>query len=117
MLTSCNTVTDGGVTDITYDRFFLPSIEEMYGVPQIADVEGPYFPYWKTKTGWEAPNNAAISGRIIYALENQSSAQYCRLRSASRGNSYNAWYVNTTGNLSFGSASSASRCAPACVIS
>ena len=29
--TAANTVTDSGVTDTTYDYFFLPSLEQMYG--------------------------------------------------------------------------------------
>ena len=114
---AANTVTDGGVTDTMYDRFFLPSIEEMYGAPQASGIEGSYFPYWKDKTGLSTPSNAANNGRIIYALENQSSAQYCRLRSANRGISYSAWYVYAPGSLSYTSAHNAYRCAPACVIS
>ena len=111
-------MTDSGVTDTTVDKFWLPSIEEMYGAPQIADIEGPYFPYWKQKTGLENPSNDAVSGRIITAIENHNSAQACRLRSAHRGNSSNAWYVATAGNLSYyGYANGAYRCAPACVIS
>lgn len=115
--TSCNTVTDGGVTDTTVDKFWLPSIEEMYGAPQVADIEGPYFPYWKQKTGLENPSNDAVSGRIITAIENHNSAQTCRLRSAHRGYSYGAWLVTTAGYLNYTYASTAYGCAPACVIS
>ena len=114
---AANTVTDGGVTDVMYDRFFLPSVEEMYGSPQAAGIEGDYFPYWKTKTGLSAPNNAANNGRIITAIDNQSAAQNCRLRSAYRGYSYYAWLVNTSGSLNSYLAYTAYRCAPACVIS
>ena len=113
-----NTVTDGGVTDVMYDRFWLPSVEEVYGVPQAAGVEGNYFPYWKEKTGLSAPSNGNNNGRIIYGLENHSAAQYVRLRSASRGSANSAWYVSTTGSLnSNGAATLAYRAAPACVIS
>lgn len=112
-----NTVTDGGVTDTMYDRFFLPSVEEMYGAPQDAGVEGEFFPYWKDKTGLAAPGNAANSGRIIHGLENHNSAQYVRLRSANRGYAYYAWHVYTTGNLNYYIASTAYRSAPACAIS
>lgn len=114
---AANTVTDDGDTDIMYDRFWLPSIEEMYGVPQAADVENAYWPYWKTKTGLDAPNNAANSERIFYSLNAQSSAQTCRLRSAYRGYAYTAWNVNATGALNYGSANTSYRCAPACAIS
>lgn len=112
-----NTITDGGVTDVMYDRFWLPSVQEMYGVPQDAGIEGNYFPYWKEKTGLSAPSNGNNNGRIIYVLENHTSAQNVRLRSADRGYASNAWFVYTAGGLTYNSASSAFRAAPACVIS
>lgn len=114
---AANTVTDGGVTDVMFDRFWLPSIEEMYGAPQAEDVEGAYFPYWKTKTGLDAPSNAANNGRIITALNAQASAQPCRCRSALRGSASSAWNVYTTGSLFSYYAPYAYRCAPACAIS
>jgi len=112
-----NTVTDGGVTDTMYDKFWLPSIEEMYGSPQAAGIEGAYFPYWKTKTGLSAPSNSANSGRIQYALNAQTSAQTVRCRSAHRGLSYNAWYCNTSGELSYYNSALSGRSVPACAIS
>ena len=111
-----NTAADDGGVDVMYDQFFLPSVEEMYGVPQLADVEGEYFAYWKDATGLSEPSNAANTGRIITRLDNDS-AQYCRLRSAHRGNSYDAWIVLTTGALYSSTATYAYSCAPACVIS
>ena len=115
---AANTVTDGGATDVMYDRFFLPSVEEMFGDPQLANVEGPYFPYWKTKTGLTTRSNAANNGRIIYGVDNHSSAQPFRLRSASRGSAGSAWTVFTAGQLYNNNyAYYAYRCAPACVIS
>lgn len=120
--TSCNTVTDGGVTDITYDRFFLQSIEEVYGAPQIADIEGPYFPYWKQITGLENPSNGSSSdtnnARKIRRVNNPAgSAAHVRLRSAYRGNSYNAWIVSTGGYLGSNYAGYSYAALPACVIS
>lgn len=115
---AANTVTDGGVTDVMYDKFWLPSIEEMYGNPQAAGVEGAYLPYVKTKTGLSAPSNAANSGRIQYALNAQTSAQTVRCRSAYRGNSYSTWLCNTSGELSAGYYSASSyRSVLACAIS
>lgn len=111
-----NTITDGGGVDVMHDKFFLPSLEEVYGVPQLADVEGPYLPYWKDITGLSAPNNAANTGRVIVDVANNQ-AQYCRLRSATRGNSATAWHVYPSGTLSTSAAFSSYRCAPACAIS
>lgn len=121
--TACNTVTDGGVTDTTVDRFFLQSIEEVYGAPQIADIEGPYFPYWKQVTGLENPTNGSDSNandaRKIRRINNPTGgAAVVRLRSAIRGVSYGAWFVTTGGYLYGSAGASSSRAAlPACVIS
>lgn len=115
--TARNTVTDGGGYDDTYDRFYLPSVEEMYGAPQLEDVEGPYVDYWKEISGLSAPGNGAAAGRVIKDIVSQSTAQSCRLRSANRGYSNFAWNVDTSGGLSSYSANGAYRCAPACKIS
>lgn len=119
--TACNIVTDGGVTDTTYDTFFLPSLEQMYGVPQAAGVEGEYWEYWKDETGYDAPNNgssvAPNDARKIPSIANPTGAAvYVRLRSASRGNSYYVWIVNTGGSLNSNYANFAYRAQPACVI-
>lgn len=121
--TACNTVTDGGVTDVTYDRFFLPSLEQMYGSPQAAGVEGDYWEYWKEETGLDAPSNGSSSdtndARKIPSVVNypRGSAVYVRLRSASRSFSHYVWVGYVAGYLYYGGfASSAYRALPACVI-
>lgn len=122
--TSCNTVTDGGVTDTTVDKFFLQSLEEVYGSPQIEDIEGPYFPYWKQVTGLEEPTNGSSSNvnnaRKIRRINNPSgNAANVRLRSAYRGTSFNTWNVGLSGYLGNGGYAASYSCAslPACVIS
>ena len=117
--TSCNTVTDGGITDVLYDRFFLPSIEQMFGNPQADGIEGDYFPYWKTVMGVETRTNDANNGRICYAINAKSSARPVRLRSAYRGNSNHAWSVTSSGQvLTYSNgAGAALGCAPACAVS
>lgn len=119
---AANTDTDGGATDVMYDRFFLQSLEEMYGSPQAAGVEGSYFPYWKTVTGLDAPTNGSSSNtnpaRLIRRISNPSgSAATVRLRSANRGNATNAWYVTASGYLNNNNANSSYASQPACVIS
>ena len=118
--TSCNTVTDGGVTDVTYDTFFLQSLEEVYGQPQAVGVEGEYFPYWKEILGIDAPSNDVNEARKISRINTPTgSAVLLRLRSASRGYSGYAWYiVGSVGNLNnYGNATSSYSALPACVIS
>lgn len=42
-------------------------------------------------------------------------SQNVRLRSANRGNSYNTWNVNTSGNVNNNNASNANRFSPDCI--
>ncbi|MDO4809972.1 MAG: DUF6273 domain-containing protein [Eubacteriales bacterium] len=117
--TSCNTVIDGGVTDVTYDKIFLPSLEQMYGTPEKSGVEGDYWPYWKRRLGITSPASyypTIYENYKTYALESHSSEQNVRLRSANRGYSCYTWNVYIGGSLGTGTANYASRCAPACVI-
>jgi hypothetical protein len=53
---------------------------------------------------------------VTYALENHSSAQYVRLRSALAGNANNTWNVSASGNVNYYYASNAVRACPICVI-
>lgn len=108
---------EAGTWDYTYDKFFLPSMEEVYCNPQIAG-EGGYWPYWKEKSGLSSPNAqwSTNPNMITYGIENHSSAQTVRLRSAYRHISNNTWYVNSSGSVSYYGGTFAFRFAPACVI-
>ena len=116
--TACNTVTDGGVIDTTVDKFFLQSVEEVYGAPQLADAEGPYFPYWKDITGLDEPSNATNEARKIRRINAPTgSAAHVRLRSAIRANSNYQWIVYSGGYLTNHNASTSCAALAACVIS
>ena len=120
------------VYDTTYDKFFLTSKEEEYTVVNEPNHrEGLPFQYWIERLTPEAlekgeplpqqsyasaDNTHALTSHIRYALENHTSAQNCRLRSAYRTSAYITWYVVYAGNVNGTSANSAFRCAPACVI-
>lgn len=96
---AANTVSDGGATDVMYDKFFLPSLEQMYIAPQEAGVEGEFFEYWKRASGAKEPlaTGGTYPQMRTFALENHASPQYVRLRSANRGIAANTWYVNSSG--------------------
>lgn len=118
--TALNTVEGfSTATEDTYDTFFLPSIEQMNANPQLANVEGSYWPYWRKRlgvtgpVGWYPENT--YEGFKIPAL-NANSPQHVRLRSAYRGGAGYTWYVLSSGSVTSGTASSAYRFAPACVI-
>lgn len=108
--------------ETTEDYFFLPSLQEMYVTTQLADAEGVDWDYFK-----ELAADAGLSGRfathpstyaelITYNLSNTSSPVYVRLRSATRGYTYYAWYVSTTGYVNYGYAYYGFRGCPACKI-
>ena len=104
-----NTVQDdtgGNTPDITYDKVFLPSLEQIFVNPQKAG-EGEYHEYWKRKAGSTTPlaQYGTYPNMITYAVENHTSAQPVRVRSASRGDAINTWYVYSSGNVSGISAS------------
>ena len=90
--TALNTVTDAaeGTYEDTYDKIFLPSLEQEFITPQASGIEGDAWEYWKkaversTPTPWY--KTFAEGGHpITYAINAKTSAQAVRLRSASRG--------------------------------
>lgn len=119
VVTALNTVTDkaGGETEVTYDRFFPLSLEEMYIEPQLAG-EGEVCPYWKHASGLAAKMKQYQTYPQIrtFAIENHVSPQHVRLRSASRGGASLTWLVLASGYVSNHYAIGANRCAPACAI-
>ena len=112
-----NRDSESGAWDYTYDKFFIPSMEQVYCTPQISG-EGSYWEYWKQKSGLSNPNAQWSTNENMktYAMENHSSAQPVRLRSAYRGNSNSTWCVNSSGYVSSNGATNALRFSPACVI-
>lgn len=112
-----NNPTYSGAISVTHDKVFLPSLEEMYINPQRAG-EGTYYPLMKAMCGLEAPMSqyGTYPKIITYALENHSSAQHVRLRSACVGFAYNTWLVGSSGYVNSGGASGAFRACPVCVI-
>lgn len=120
VVTYPNTVQDdtgGNTPDITYDRVFLPSLEQMYINPQKAG-EGEFHEYWKRKSGRTTvmAQGQTYPQIITYAVENHASAQPVRLRSASRGSAYNAWFVGSSGGVGANGASGSLRFAPLVVL-
>ena len=121
--TALNTVTDSadGTYEDTYDKFFLPSLEQEFITPQLSGVEGEAWDYWRAAVERAIPtpwHKDYVDGGhpVTYAIDNKTSAQYVRLRSASRGVASHAWYVNPSGSVTNSYAASALRFAPACVI-
>lgn len=116
VVTYCNTVTATGqkqVKDITYDKVTLISLEQMYIEPQAAG-EGEAHEYYKELNGTAKKFQWWQIYEILktFAVENPTSPQNVRLRSAFRNYAHNTWLVNSSGNVNNNSASYASRTAP-----
>lgn len=115
VVTYGNTVTDDGSAVVTYDKIFLPSLEEIYCSPQVSG-EGTYWPYWKERTGAKTPQALwqTYPLRITRDLAQRTVGRHVRLRSAYRGYGNDAFYVNSSGYVGVWYAIYALRCAPAC---
>lgn len=105
VVTYPNTVQDdtgGNTPDITYDKVFIPSLEQIYCNPQKSG-EGEYHEYWKRKSGAQSPlaTGQTYHQMITYAVENHTSPQYVRLRSAYRGTAYDTWNGHSSGLVSY----------------
>lgn len=86
----------------------------MFIEPQLAG-EGEFWDYWKRASQLTTKMKQYQTYPQIrtFAIENHTSPQGVRLRSAYRGDSCGAWYVDSSGCGSYG-AIDAGRCAPAC---
>lgn len=116
VVTYCNTVTATGqkqVKDITYDKVTLISLEQMYIEPQTAG-EGETHEYYKELNGTAKKFQWWQTYEILktFAVENPTSPQGVRLRSANRSYAYITWYVYSSGSVNNNAASSAFRPAP-----
>ena len=115
VVTYGNNVTDDGSAVVTYDKVFLPSLQEIYCSPQVSG-EGTYWPYWKERTGAKTPQALwqTYPLRITRDLAQRTVGRYVRLRSAVRGGGTGAFNVSSSGSVYAWYAVRASRCAPAC---
>ena len=115
VVTYGNTITDDGSAVVTYDKIFLPSLQEIYCSPQESG-EGEFWPYWKERTGAKTPQalRNIYPLRITRDLAQRTVDRNVRLRSAGRGSSRNAFYISSFGGVYDLDAANASRCAPSC---
>lgn len=117
VVTYGNTVTNDGSAVVTYDKIFLPSLEEIYCSPQVSG-EGTYWPYWKERTGAKTPQALwkTYPLRITRDLAQRTVDRNVRLRSVARGTGGNAFGVLFSGHVGDLGAVFARCCAPACKI-
>ena len=99
VITLANTVSDGGETDITYDKVFLASFAEMN--ININVEEGTPHEYWQRRTNSKTKLEPwkQYPCMIRYSAANHTSPQYVFSRSASRGNANGVMNVLTDGGV------------------
>lgn len=114
--TLANTVNDGGVTDITYDRVFLASMSQMN--VNMSKEEGAVHEYWQRRTKSKTPIEPwkTYPEMIRYSAANHSSPQIVFSRSAHRSNASNVMHVYSSGYVSNTPAWNAVTYAPLVVI-
>ncbi|MCD8206438.1 MAG: DUF6273 domain-containing protein, partial [Bacteroidales bacterium] len=116
--TALNTVDgmDLGTLEDTYDRFFLPALNQQNISPQLAG-EGDIWEYWQKATGSSSTisrDNVAGTYPLFYDISDKVTARAVWLRSASRSTATSVWYVTSTGAVTNSTAYNGFRCAPAC---
>lgn len=116
VITFANTVNDGGVTDITYDKAFLASFAEMN--ININTGEGTPHEYWQRRTNSKTMLEPwkTYPCLIRYSAANHTSPQHVLSRSANRGGANFVMNVNATGGASSTNAWNSSTYAPLVVI-
>lgn len=97
--TLANTVNDGGVTDITYDKVFLASMSQMN--VNMSKEEGVVHEYWQRRTKSKTPIEPwkKYPFMIRYSAANHTSPQHVFSRSANRGYANNVMHVNADGGV------------------
>lgn len=97
--TLANTVNDGGVTDITYDKVFLASMSQMN--VNMSKEEGVVHEYWQRRTKSKTPIEPwkKYPFMIRYSAANHTSPQHVFSRSANRGYANNVMYVSADGGV------------------
>ena len=111
--TALNTVSDGGGSVTSYERFFLLSRSELYGGKENNINEGDPYAYYSENSDLSAPGGGNDSNRIKYR---NGSAQYWWMRSPFAGGALNVRFVVPAGRVNYNDAYNAYGVAPACCI-
>ena len=112
-ITARNTVTDGGDSDTSTEKFFLLSMTEVYGGLNNNIAEGVAYPYYADNSVLSAAGTGEDANRIKYR---NGAAQYWWLRSPTTSYSYHVRYVGTAGIVGNNGAYYSNGVAPACCI-
>ena len=81
----------GGGTDVTLDKFWLPSIKEVFGTNNNGIAEGAQFDYFQ---------NIAVSNEDRIQYDEDGTPRYVFLRSANPGSTSSVYYITASGTSS-----------------
>ena len=113
-VTAKNTVTDGGGSDTTTEKFFLLSRSEVYGGVEVSGVnEGEPYPYYSDYSVLSVAGIGNDSNRIKYR---NGSALHWWMRTPYSGSGYYVRYIFTAGNVGGSNAGVSYGVVPACNI-
>lgn len=112
-ITALNTVSDGGGSETSAEKFFLLSRTEVYGGKEGSISEGNAYPYYSETSDLSAAGTGADTNRIKYR---NGAAQYWWLRSPLTSGSYYVRGVNPTGDVGNYGAGYSGGVVPACCI-
>lgn len=112
-ITARNTITDGGDSDTSTEKFFLLSMTEVYGGLDSNIAEGVAYAYYADNSVLTAPGTGADANRIKYR---NGAAQPWWLRSPHTASSRSVRTVDAAGDVIHDSAYNSSGVAPACCI-
>ncbi|GEM_PF-6357227 len=100
----------------TYDKVFLPSVEQMMGIPEVSGVEGSAWQAVKNAGSLTAPTNGAVPSRAAEDLITSGTNRNLRLRTPVLNNSSKVYYVNTAGAIASDNPFTAARCTPVIIL-
>ena len=113
-VTAKNTVTDGGGSDTTTEKFFLLSKSEIYSGTEGSGVdEGSPYPYYSDYSGLSEAGTGNDSNRIKYKND---TAQIWWIRTPRVQNSNEVYAVFASGAVYTNNANGSGRVSPACNI-
>ena len=110
VVTKLNSVSDGGIGDseITIDKFFLPSFKQQNITISDANIEESILPYWI--------EHASTSDRVHYGYDNHTSTRTTWTRSPVVSSEFYQRYIYGSGNTSSGYSYNSYGTTPICVI-
>ena len=97
-----------GEAEAKQERFWLPSVEEMYGVAPTEIAEGgAWTDYWES-LGMDDPTNSSTAERKVYKINDHETVASVRLRSCSQSAQGQSYVLNASGGVSTVSCSNSS---------